>query len=324
VKTKSPAFQFYPDAWLSSRDVNLMSIAEEGAYHRLLCWAWLDPECGLPDEDKQLAQLSRLGRFWNRSAAIIRAKFRAEGGRLFNDRLLQERKKQESWREKSSDAGKKSANQRSTKPQPNANQYDNQTPTNVQSKGQPKGNSSSSSLSLNQSQSQNHGQPTPLAVSVDDPPFNTLDESNPCEEEFNAAVLSAVKKTEKAAWFDRWWLLFWRHEAKKAAKKSFHRHVTSEAKFQRVMAATTAQKREMMEREKKHRPQGASWLNGERWEDEIHGNTARTEPAPPEPQGTPMTAEEAEAAEREFQALSRKMAADAEASRKQRFREGRI
>jgi len=34
---KRPAFQFYPDSWLSSMDITLMTIAEEGAYHRLLC-----------------------------------------------------------------------------------------------------------------------------------------------------------------------------------------------------------------------------------------------------------------------------------------------
>lgn len=36
------------------------------------------------------------------------------------------------------------------------------------------------------------------------------------------------------------------------------------------MAATRAQKPEMMQREEKHRPHGATWLNGERWEDETN------------------------------------------------------
>ena len=55
MKTKRPAFQFYPDAWLSSTDITLMTIAEEGAYHRLLCYAWQEEDCGLPDDDRQLA-----------------------------------------------------------------------------------------------------------------------------------------------------------------------------------------------------------------------------------------------------------------------------
>jgi uncharacterized protein YdaU (DUF1376 family) len=110
VREKSPAFQFYPADWLSSRDVLLMTPAEEGAYIHMLALAWLEIDCGLPDDDRQLAQLSRLGtKAWKRSSTILRSKFRSEGGRLFNDRLLQEREKQEVWRRKSSEGGKLSA-----------------------------------------------------------------------------------------------------------------------------------------------------------------------------------------------------------------------
>ena len=37
---KSPAFQFYPNDWLSSPRITMMSPAEEGAYIRLLCYDW--------------------------------------------------------------------------------------------------------------------------------------------------------------------------------------------------------------------------------------------------------------------------------------------
>ena len=105
---KSPAFQFYPDSWLSSLAVTLMSPAEEGAYLRLLCHAWLSPDCGLPSDSESLKVLSRLGVGWSKSEAKIRSKFRLEGERLFNDRLLAERTKQEVWREKSRQGGKSS------------------------------------------------------------------------------------------------------------------------------------------------------------------------------------------------------------------------
>src|SRR6266542_5543947 len=95
ARGKSPAFQFYPDAWLSSPDILLMTPSEEGAYIRLLATAWLQPDCGLPDNDDELAILSRLRNDWYGAASQrIRAKFRAEGGRLYNDRLLEERQKQ--------------------------------------------------------------------------------------------------------------------------------------------------------------------------------------------------------------------------------------
>lgn len=114
ARDKSPAFQFYPDSWLSSRDVELMGPAGEGAYIRLLCYAWLEEDCGLPTDDEELAQLSRLGsKEWNgKVGQRVKSKFREEGGRLFNDRLLDERKKQTEWSEKSSRGGRRSAERR--------------------------------------------------------------------------------------------------------------------------------------------------------------------------------------------------------------------
>ena len=115
MRGKPPSFPFYPDAWLSSKDITLMTPAEEGAYIRLLCIAWLEPDCGLPDDDKILAKLSRLNRSWNRvSGRKLRNKFRSENGRLYNDRLLEERRKQLEWKEKSSQGGKRSAQAKRT------------------------------------------------------------------------------------------------------------------------------------------------------------------------------------------------------------------
>ena len=81
-KEKSPAFQFYPADWLSSTAISLMTPAEEGAYLRLLCHAWMDPMCSLPDDDAQLAILSRLGPHWKHASLKIRAKFEVVDGRL--------------------------------------------------------------------------------------------------------------------------------------------------------------------------------------------------------------------------------------------------
>lgn len=107
---KPPAFQFYPDSWLSSQDIMLMSPAEEGAYIRLLAISWLSEDCGLPDDDDVLSRLSRLGEAWFKGGStVLRNKFEKRDGRLYNLRLLEERKKQEEWRVKSSEGGKKSA-----------------------------------------------------------------------------------------------------------------------------------------------------------------------------------------------------------------------
>jgi len=110
---KSPAFQFYPNDWLSSTAITLMTPAEEGAYIRLLAIAWNSEDCGLPDNDEQLAILSRLGEGWLKGGSTkIRKCFFVSGEKLFNKRLLDERKKQEEWRKKSSEGGKKSAKKR--------------------------------------------------------------------------------------------------------------------------------------------------------------------------------------------------------------------
>lgn len=119
---KTPAFQFYPGDWLSSTDISLMTPAEEGGYIRLLCHAWQQPDCGLPDDNEALAVLSRLGDdFTARTAIRLRNKFVARDGRLFNERLLVEREKQEEWRRKSAEAGRRSGKSR-TKKEPTFNQ----------------------------------------------------------------------------------------------------------------------------------------------------------------------------------------------------------
>lgn len=98
---RTPAFQFYPNDWLGSTHIMLMSPAEEGAYIRLLAIAWNSPDCGLPDDDAQLAILSRLNEGWfNGSSSKVRQCFFSKNNRLFNKRLISERKKQEEWREK--------------------------------------------------------------------------------------------------------------------------------------------------------------------------------------------------------------------------------
>ena len=136
---KRPAFQFYPDSWLSSMDITLMTIAEEGAYHRLLCHAWEQEDCGIPDDDRQLAVLSKMGSAWKKSSEVIRRKFVSRDGRLYNERLLTERQKQAEWAEKSAVGGKKSATKRQAK--------GNHPSTTLAICLQPNGNSSSSSSS---------------------------------------------------------------------------------------------------------------------------------------------------------------------------------
>lgn len=73
---------------------------------------------------------------------------------------------------------------------------------------------------------------------------------------------------EQEVWFAQWWPEYWRHVSKKDARAAFGRHVRTAARFEQVMAATRAQRAEMLSRPENKRPHAATWLNGERWEDE--------------------------------------------------------
>lgn len=58
------AFMIYPSDWQSSKHVEMMDDHEEIAYIRLLMRASQEPDCGLPDNDYELAALSKMGLKW--------------------------------------------------------------------------------------------------------------------------------------------------------------------------------------------------------------------------------------------------------------------
>jgi hypothetical protein len=84
--------------------------------------------------------------------------------------------------------------------------------------------------------------------------------------------------SQQERWFEEWWAEYWppRRDRKKA-RTAFLRCVKTEDRFRLVMAATRAQKPEMLQREASKRPYGTTWLNGERWDDEQESPA----PAPP-------------------------------------------
>lgn len=110
-------FHFFPDDWLSSTKVNSMSLAEQGAYLRLLCHAWTAQDGGVPKDEESLARLSGLGdEGWSKGASRVLRCFDVEkDGRLFNVRLLQEVTKQEEWLERSRYGGVNSGKSRRIK-----------------------------------------------------------------------------------------------------------------------------------------------------------------------------------------------------------------
>lgn len=109
---KQATFMVLIDLWLGSDSISAMTPAEEGGYFRLCLKMAKAPECSLPDDDYELAQMSRLGRDWFKKPARssmtsgerIRQRFRAEGGRLFHEQVDADRQRLAAAREQRSAA----------------------------------------------------------------------------------------------------------------------------------------------------------------------------------------------------------------------------
>ena len=103
VPLKPPSFPFYVNNWLASRRVSAMKPEQEGAYVRLLCHAWGEDDCGLPDDQEELAMLSRLNGRWAELCGPILKCFEKRDGRLFNERLLNCWKEAQEYRQSQSE-----------------------------------------------------------------------------------------------------------------------------------------------------------------------------------------------------------------------------
>jgi hypothetical protein len=111
---------------------------------------------------------------------------------------------------------------------------------------------------------------------IDNPPFETTEP----DALFPAEPRSARPKpdplvSQQTAWFAEWWAIYWRRRDRKNAQRAFRAAVQTETRFRQVMAATKAQTSEMLAREDSKRPHGATWLRGERWDDELTPPAAR-------------------------------------------------
>lgn len=77
---------FYANDFLASSKVALLTTEEVGAYVLLLCHAWQDPQCSLPDDDEALSILGRI----KGDVTKLRSCFVVRKHRLVNERLYKE------------------------------------------------------------------------------------------------------------------------------------------------------------------------------------------------------------------------------------------
>lgn len=120
------AFLFYIDDWLSSKQIARMDATEERGYLRLLLYAATEPDCGLPNEEAELAIISMIGEQWGKVTIDPKKRFKGEtsgkkvmrcfiekDGRLYNERLLKEFGHQKEVARKRSEAGSRGGKQSS-------------------------------------------------------------------------------------------------------------------------------------------------------------------------------------------------------------------
>jgi hypothetical protein len=115
-----------------------------------------------------------------------------------------------------------------------------------------------------------------VILSIDNPPFSTTEPDALFSAEDQALTPQQERQRLKAqqdVWFEEWWAGYWLKRSRKRARDAFGKQVKTEARFREIMTATAEQSAEMLGREPAHSPHGATWLNGERWEDEAAPET---------------------------------------------------
>jgi hypothetical protein len=239
-----------------------MTDAEVGFYHRCLNVAWLN--VGLPSDLDSLARLMHVTRkYLDRQWIAVGKCWHQDGDRLYNRTQEEERTHATTKSERATESVRTRYGRRTNDL---LRAYDSDSV------------SDSSSLSSKEKKEENPEYTLP---------FEDSHAETPPDHPRMVRPAAQAATSEDAGWFAQWWATYWRRgDSKKAAQQAFVKHVKTEARFQQVMAATRAQEAYMMSKERNFRPLGATWLNGERWEDEPSAPVNGTHPPGARPSST--------------------------------------
>ena len=106
--TKRPAFQFYPGDWLADMRIRMLPWASRGLYMELLCYCWREE--WIPADSSAIAQLCGC-----HDLAIVEPCLQlfqphpSDSSKLIHQRLVEEKLKQDQYREERSLSGKRGA-----------------------------------------------------------------------------------------------------------------------------------------------------------------------------------------------------------------------
>jgi hypothetical protein len=89
----SPAFQFYPKDWWGSRHIAAMNVEQRGIHACLIFSAWLEPNCGIPENEVCLSSRMPEDKIDTANKVLEMCWFFYDGF-WFCERLLNERIKQ--------------------------------------------------------------------------------------------------------------------------------------------------------------------------------------------------------------------------------------
>jgi uncharacterized protein YdaU (DUF1376 family) len=109
-----PYFPMYPSDF--EADTSHLSLAEDGAYNRLLRLMWMTPGCSLPDDPAWITRRLRVsaGDFQSIVAPLLDEFFKRSGGRVYSPRLRREWEKVDETSRRRSEAGKKGGRPKDT------------------------------------------------------------------------------------------------------------------------------------------------------------------------------------------------------------------
>jgi uncharacterized protein YdaU (DUF1376 family) len=250
MKEKAPYMPLYGREFYEDVNVLTQDLEEQGAYIRLIWVCW--QEGSIPADVALLAAIcnhtpvSRFKRkIWPKLCGLFES---APNGRLIHRKIESIRSGKESFRRKCSEAGKVGNERRWGK-----HRVPDQDPTETRLEPQ-------------------SGSDRETVASDFRFPISDLQEerTNTCASQTDARVSGSTFTSQKD-WFEQWWPTYWLHRGKKDAYKVFCKLVRTEARFNEVMTATTAQRDEMLRRDPAHRPYPATWLRGsDGWTRSLH------------------------------------------------------
>lgn len=100
-----PWFPLYVNDFLGSESIAVMTTEEIGAYILLLCYAWNDKDCSIPNDPALLARMTRLLNGCSTTVQRCFSKHPTQPDRLYNSRLFAEWQKSRKQSDKCRRAG---------------------------------------------------------------------------------------------------------------------------------------------------------------------------------------------------------------------------